>query len=375
MKSNEIARSEVICPGIVEASKEGTLDNGHDHQNQNGTEGELGRLDHQSEQVRHPLSPSRHSPLLTIVGPTASGKTATAIALARELGGEVISADSRYLYRGMDVGTAKPTLEEMAGIPHHLIDIADPTDDYSLALYQRDAYAAIGDVLGRDKLPILAGGTPLYLNAVLEGWRIPEAAPDPTFRAEMDAIANESGNDALHARLATIDPAAAGRIPATNRRRVIRALEIHHLTGRPMSELEGKSPPPYRVLKLGLMPSRDRLVARIERRVDAQIEQGFVEEVQRLLDAAVPLNAPAMSAIGYRELADYLGGRSTLAEAIERIRFHTHRYVRHQLGWLRKMPDVVWFDPEADGWFERLREEVIRFLSPDETASRTRGVD
>lgn len=317
----------------------------------------------------------RHAPLVAVVGPTASGKTTTAIQLAREFDGEVISADSRYLYRGMDIGTAKPPAEEMAGVPHHLIDIAEPIEEYSLALYQGDAYAAIDDVLSRLKLPVLAGGTPLYLNAVLEGWRIPEAAPDPAFRAEMEAFSDERGIDALHGRLTAIDPIAAGRIPATNRRRVIRALEIHYRTGKTMSELEGKAPPPYRVSKLGLMPARDRLFERIEQRIGAQIEQGFVEEVRRLLDSGVPVNAPSMSAIGYRELAEYLDGRATLAEAVEKIRFHTHRYVRHQLTWLRKMPAVVWFNPDEAGWFDRLRDGVNRFLTSDETASRTPGVD
>lgn len=309
------------------------------------------------------------------MGPTASGKTATAIELAAEFDGEIISADSRYLYRGMDIGTAKPAPPEMAGIPHHLIDVVDPGDDYSLALYQRDALVAIEDILERGRLPILTGGTPLYLNAVLEGWRIPEAAPDPEFRAKMEAFAGEHGDEALHRRLAAIDPVAARRTPATNRRRVIRALEIQHRTGKRMSELEGKSPPPYRVLRLGLMPPRERLFERIDRRIDRQIDEGFVEEVRQLVDAGVPLDAPSMSAIGYRELAAYIGSELTLPEAVERIRFHIHRYLRHQLTWLRKMPDVVWFDPETDDWFDDLREEVRLFLSPDETASPSPGVD
>lgn len=327
-------------------------------------------------EARRPQQEVAHLPrLLAVVGPTASGKTAAGIELAAEFDGEIISADSRYLYRGMDIGTAKPAPLEMAGIPHHLIDVVDPGDDYSLALYQRDAYAAIENVLEQGRLPLLAGGTPLYLNAVLEGWRIPEAEPDPVFRAQMESFAGEQGDEALHRRLTAIDPAAARRIPATNRRRVIRALEIHYRTGRRMSELEGKAPPPYQVLRLGLMPSRERLFERIERRIDKQIDEGFVDEVRRLLDAGISLDVPSMSAIGYRELAAYIEGELTLPEAVEQIRFHTHRYVRHQLTWLRKMPDVVWFDPETDDWFDDLREEVRRFLSPDETASTPPGVD
>lgn len=300
--------------------------------------------------------------LIAIVGPTAVGKTATAIRLARDIGGEVISADSRYLYRGMDIGTAKPTVDEMAGVPHHLIDVVDPTEDYSLALYQRDAYQAIDDVLARGRVPILAGGTPLYVNAVLEGWRIPEAPPDPAFRAAMEAYARDQGAEALHRRLAAVDPAAAKRIPASNVRRVIRALEIHRHTGQRMTDLEGRQPPPYRVLIAGLMLPREELFARIDRRVDEQIASGLVDEVRGLLAAGVPPDAPAMSAIGYGEIVDYLEGKATLAEAVERIRFHTHRYARHQLTWLRRMRGVHWFNPDEPGWYDRLLALVRAFL-------------
>ena len=313
-----------------------------------------------------PSQPDKRN-LIAIVGPTAVGKTSAAIRLARDVGGEVVSADSRYLYRGMDIGTAKPTGEEMAGVPHHLIDVVGPEEDYSLALYQRDAYAAIDGILSRGRVPILAGGTPLYVNAVVEGWRVPEVPPDPAFRASMEEVARVEGAGALHARLAQVDPAAAARIAPANVRRVIRALEVFARTGRRMTDLEGRQPPPYRTLVAGLTLPREELYAAIDRRVDAQITGGLVEEVRRLLDAGVPADAPAMSAIGYGEIVAHLEGRLTLAEAAERIRYHTHRYARHQLTWLRRMAGVHWFDPREAGWYGRLRELTREFLAGNET--------
>ena len=273
----------------------------------------------------------------------------------------------------MDIGTAKPTAAEMAGVPHHLIDIADPTDDYSLALYQRDAYQAIDDILRRGRIPILAGGTPLYVNAVLEGWRIPAVPPSPSFRAAMQRIAETEGAEALHRRLAAVDPVSAGRIPAGNVRRVVRALEIQHYTGTPMSELAGRVPPPYRTLIIGLTRPRDTVIARVDRRVDEMVAAGLVEEVRRLLANGVPPDAPAMSAIGYGEIVDYLNGRCTLSEAIERIKVHNHRYIRHQLTWLRRMRDVHWFNLEEPGWYEALRALVDAFLRQPPSDETTLG--
>jgi tRNA dimethylallyltransferase len=309
------------------------------------------------------VSEANKRPLIAVIGPTAAGKTTAAIRLARELAGEVISADSRYLYRGMDMGTAKPSEEEMAGVPHHLIDVVAPTEDYSLALYQADAYRAIDQILARGRLPILAGGTPLYVNALLEGWRIPEAPPDPAFRDAMARLAESEGPAALHERLAAVDPVAAERIPMTNVRRVIRALEIHHATGRPMTEIEGKQPPPYDLLSLGLMLPRDQLYQRIDRRIDEQIAGGWIEEVQHLLAAGVSPDVPAMSAIGYREIAEYLAGKSNLAEAVERIKYHTHRYARHQLTWLKRMKGIHWFDPREPGSYDEMLVLVRAFLT------------
>jgi tRNA dimethylallyltransferase len=286
----------------------------------------------------------------------------------------VVSADSRYLYRGMDIGTDKPAPEARAEVPHHLIDILDPRDDYSLALYQRDAYQAIAGVHARGRVPILAGGTPLYIRAVLEGWRIPPAPPDPELRARLELRAREEGPESLHRELALVDPAAAARIPPENVRRVIRALEIYAKTGRPMIELEGRRPPPWRVLILGLTLPRDELYRRIDERVERQIERGLVEEVRRLLEAGVPPHAPALTALGYRQIVTYLQGECSLEEAIERIKYDTHRYARHQMTWLRRLPGVHWFDPREPGWYERLLALARAFLL-DETDNLGANVD
>lgn len=309
----------------------------------------------------------RNKPVIAIVGPTSVGKTATAIRLALEFDGEVVSADSRYLYRGMDIGTDKPTLEERRGVRHHLIDILDPRDDYSLALFVRDARAAIEEIQERGKLPIVAGGTPLYLRALLEGWRIPAAPPNPELRAALEFRARTEGPAILHAELARVDPRAAARIPPTNVRRVIRALEIFIQTGRPMTELEGREPPPWRVLWVGLTMPREELYRRIDERVERQIQRGLVEEVERLLAAGVPANAPALTALGYRQIVAYLEGRTSLEEAIARIKYDTHRYARHQLTWLRRLPQIEWFDVTSAEWYEALRERVRVFLTENET--------
>ena len=201
------------------------------------------------------ISPDSRHPIVVVAGPTAVGKTRLGIELAKRFDGEVINADSRYLYRGMDIGVAKPSLSERDSVPHHLIDVRDPGEEMTLAAFQELAYAAIDDVASRGKLPLLVGGTPLYVNAVVEGWRIPRVPPDPAFRAELEREIRESGLEQVAARLAAVDPNIAAR-SGKNARRVIRALEIHHATGLPMSEIEGKGPPPYRALEIGLTMPR-----------------------------------------------------------------------------------------------------------------------
>ncbi len=283
-------------------------------------------------------------PLITLLGPTAAGKTALSLALAERFDGEIVSADSRLIYRGMDIGTAKPTAEEQARIPHHLLDVTTPDRPLTLAEYQRLAYAAIDDIHRRGRLPFLVGGSALYVRAVTEGLRIPEVPPNPELRAELEAFAAAEGHEALHQRLAALDPVGAAQIDGRNVRRVVRALEIVLETGQPKSELEGADPPPYRMLTIGLEVEREILHARIVARVRQMIEAGLAGETERLLAAGYPPNLPALSSLGYREMGQHLRGELTREEAIERIGIETNRFVRHQSTWFRRMDGVQWFD-------------------------------
>jgi len=304
-------------------------------------------------------------PLVVICGATATGKTALAIELCRRFDGEVVNADSRYFYRGMDIGVAKPTMAERNGVPHHLIDILDldDPDGMSLALFQSAAYAAIDQVLARGHSPFLAGGTPLYINAVVENWRVPDVPPDEAFRASLAAEIDRTGLEPVVERLRAVDPVAAERSSA-NPRRIIRALEIYEKTGRPMSEIEGKDPPRYRTLELGLTMPRDRLYAAIDARIADQIAAGLEGEVRALLESGVPRDNPAFSAIGYRQLFPVIDGETSLADAIQRIEHDTHRYVRHQETWLRRNPRIHWIDVTRPAWHDHAAALVQEFLGP-----------
>jgi tRNA dimethylallyltransferase len=317
-------------------------------------------LDAGAKQIELPALP----PLIVICGATATGKTALSIELSRRFDGEVINADSRYFYRGMDIGVAKPTIAERRGVPHHLIDILDLDDPegMSLAVFQKLAFAVIDDVLDRGKVPFLAGGTPLYINAVVENWRIPEVPPDERFRARIAQEIESIGLEPVVERLRAVDPVTAERSGA-NPRRVIRALEIYEATGRPMSELEGKNPPRHKSLELGLSMPRERLYQAIDDRVDDQIAQGLEREVRTLLESGVPRSNPAFSALGYRQLFPVIDGEVSLADAIQTIKHDTHRYVRHQETWLRRNPRIVWLDVTEPGWQEKAAETIDRFLA------------
>jgi tRNA dimethylallyltransferase len=295
--------------------------------------------------------------IVVISGTTATGKTGLAIALAQRFGGEVINADSRYLYRGFDIGVAKPTIQERLGVPHHLIDILPPDGEMSLARYQDLANAAIEDVLSRHRLPILVGGTPLYINAVVEGWRIPRVAPNPRLREALAAEAEEQGNEALERRLREVDPVSADRC-AGNLRRIIRALEVYLESGQPMSEQEGKGPRPYDALEIGLFRERQALYAAIDERINRMIEQGLVDEVRTLLASGVPESAPAMASIGYRQLLPFLAGGESLETGIAAIAADTRRYVRHQETWLRRNSRLIRIDSGQPGWIDRAVELV-----------------
>jgi tRNA dimethylallyltransferase len=285
------------------------------------------------------------SNLLTLVGPTAVGKTALALHLAEALNGEIVSADSRLFYRGMDIGTAKPTAEERACVPHHLIDIADPDETVGLAEFQEQAYTAIDGILTRGKLPLLVGGTGQYVRAVLEGWCVPRVPPDADLRAELEAQAEREGCEALHARLTQLDPAAAEKIDPRNVRRVIRALEVCTLTGQPISEQQGREPPPYRILQIGLTMERETLYARADERIKAMIAAGLEGEVRRLVEAGYEWNLPAMSGLGYVQFKPYFEGEATLEEVVAEIKRDTRRFIRHQYNWFRLSdPAIRWFD-------------------------------
>jgi tRNA dimethylallyltransferase len=303
--------------------------------------------------------------LIVIAGPTGSGKTALGVELARRFGGEVVNADSRYLYQGFSIGTAKPSLEERRGVPHHLIDILAPDEDFSLARYQHLANSAISAIVGRGNLPLLVGGTPLYINAVIEGWRIPAVPPHPQIRARLQAEGEEFGVAWLSQRLAAVDPPAAERC-GVNLRRIIRALEIYEVTGIPMSQLEGKGPRPYDTLELGLTRDRDELYAAIDRRVDTLIEGGLVDEIRTLLASGIAPDVPAFSSIGYRQLLPAIAGEESLATGIARIKHDTHRYVRHQETWLRNNPRLIRIDVDEADWVEQSVELIKQFMSkPD----------
>jgi tRNA dimethylallyltransferase len=288
------------------------------------------------------------SSIFVIVGPTAAGKTDLAVELAVALGGEIISADSRQIYRGMDIGTAKATPEQRARAPHHLLDVVDPDQALTLAEYQLMAYHAIADVQARGCLPILAGGTGQYVRAVMEGWQIPEVAPDPALRAALEAEARQAGAQALHARLAGLDPHAAARIDYRNVRRVIRALEVSLVTGRPITELQAKAPPPWRACWIGATRPRPELYARTDARVDRMIARGLVEEVRGLAEAGYGWDLPAMTGLGYRQIGQHLRGEIDLEAAIALIKKGTRRFVQQQYNWFPlDDPAIQWIAPGA----------------------------
>jgi len=274
--------------------------------------------------------------LVAIVGPTASGKSSVAMELALELGGEIVNADSRQVYRGMDIGTAKPSLADRRRVRHHLFDICAPDETYSLGRFKRDALAALDEIWARDAFAWLAGGTGQYAWALLEDWNVPEVPPDTALRAELEAFAAERGHDALHARLAAIDPEAAERIDARNVRRVIRALEVERHTGVPMSAWQTRGSPDFEYLLFGMDVPLPELDARIDARVDAMFVAGFVDEVRALLDAGLSPVSSSMASIGYAEVARHLAGEFTLEAAIDETKRATRRLARRQQQWFRR---------------------------------------
>ena len=298
-------------------------------------------------------------PLVVVLGPTAVGKTEIAVQIAVRLGGEIVSADSRLFYHGMDIGTAKPTLVERERVPHHLIDVAEPDQIWSLALFQQKAREAITEIIFRGRLPLLVGGTGQYIRAVIQGWDVPKVEPNPELRAALEDWAAEIGGDGLHLRLTTLDPQAAARIDRRNLRRTVRALEVILSSGRRFSEQRQSQPSRYRCLLLGLTRPRAELYQRIDARIQMMIDAGLVEEVQALLRRGYSPDLPTLSAIGYREMIAYLQGKLPLDEAVRQMQRATRIFVRRQANWFKPDdPDIHWFRAGEDTLDEMLR--VIR---------------
>ena len=310
--------------------------------------------------------------IIAVVGPTASGKTALSVALAKALGGEVLSCDSMQIYRDMDIGTAKPTVEEQEGVPHHLLDIAAADEPFSCAEYAAMAKAKVNEVLARGKLPIFCGGTGLYLDGVLRGGNSYEKTEtDPVYRAELERMAAEQGVEAVHAMLAAVDPEAAEATHMNNVKRVIRALEIYHTTGMTKTELDRRSvmaETDYDALVLGIrFPDTEALYRRINLRVDIMIEQGLVEECRALMAAGVfERSATAAQAIGYKELFPYLRGELPLESCVETLKMATRRYAKRQMTWFRMHGNVQWLDRDETTTGEQLllaaEEKIKKFI-------------
>lgn len=283
--------------------------------------------------------------LLGIVGPTGVGKSHMGIQLAHALGGEIINADSRQVYRFMDIGTAKPTPQERAIVPHHLIDVVSPNENFSLAQYQQLAVRAIEDIQQRGKLPLVVGGSGQYVWSVLEGWGIPQVPPNLEFRKSLEERADMGEGDRLHQELSEVDPEAAQRIDPRNVRRTIRALEVFSETETPFSQLRRKEAPPSNIFVIGLTADREELYRRIDLRVDRMIELGLVDEVKRLMSRGFDFSMPALSSIGYKQIGHFLRDELTLPGAIQQIKFETHRLARQQYTWFRLEDDRIhWFD-------------------------------
>ncbi|MDR7434333.1 MAG: tRNA (adenosine(37)-N6)-dimethylallyltransferase MiaA [Armatimonadota bacterium] len=301
-----------------------------------------------------------HGPLIVICGPTAVGKTAASIEVAKAIGGEIICADSRTVYRYMDIGTAKPTEDQRRQVPHHLLDVADPSEVFTVVQFVAMAEEAIRSIHEKGKVPLLVGGTGLYIRAVVDGLTIPMVPPNWELRSRLEEEARKFGPEALHRRLAETDPVAAQRIHPGNVRRVIRALEVYAATGRPISSMQSRKGSPYTVTMIGLTLDRPKLYARIADRVYTQIHQGLVEEVRSLLARGYSRELPAMQGLGYKEIAGYLQGEYSLEEAIRRVIVNTRRYAKRQFTWFLRDPRIQWIDVDD--------------LSPPEIARRILGL-
>ncbi len=301
--------------------------------------------------------------VVAVVGPSAVGKSRVAIDLALRLDGEIVSADSRLLYRGLDIGTDKPTTADQARVPHHLIDVADPVATWSLAQYCSAAQTAIRAILARRRLPIVVGGTGQYMRALLQGWSLAPGAVDPEVRHGWQQVSERLGPEALHAMLAETDPDSAARIDRRNVRRVVRALEVHQITGMPPSRQPRRQPVPFRYLVFGLSLPREQLYRRLDARLDEMLRRGLVQEVQRLLVEGVPADAPSLSAIGYAQIVRYLQGEWPLEKAVSEIRRQSRTLVRHQSNWFRPDDPSIEWHLSQPGVEDELVDRITRRLA------------
>lgn len=300
---------------------------------------------------------------MVIIGPTAVGKTRLSIELAKRYNGEIISGDSMQIYKGMDIGTAKITQQEMDGIPHHLIDIRDPEQDFSVAEFQQLVREKITEITSRHKLPIIVGGTGLYIQSAIYDYQFSAAPQDPDFRCNLEQRAEKEGNEVLHDELAKIDQQSANEIHPNNVRRVIRALEIYHCTGQTREETQANQSPEllYEIALIGLTMDREQLYSRINQRVDIMIEDGLISEVERLFNSGLR-DSQSIQAIGYKEIYEYLNDRVTLPEAIEKLKQNSRRYAKRQLTWFRNKMGVEWFDIGDGQQFEKKITEISAYI-------------
>ena len=308
------------------------------------------------------------TPLVVIVGPTAVGKTALSLRVGQTFAGEIISADSRQIYRKLDIGTDKVSAAQRDLVPHHLIDTLEPDEVMTLAEFQARAFKTIDLIHQRQHVPFLVGGTGQWVWSVVEGWGIPKVAPDPVLRAELETEANQLGSENFHAKLAAVDPPAAQKLDPRNVRRVIRALEVYYKTGVPISEHQHKTPPPYQTLIIGLTRPREALYKRIDQRIEEMMAEGLVQEVETLVAQGYGWDLPAMSGLGYRQIGQYLQGDVTLEEAVALIKKETRRFVRQQYNWFRIAdPRIEWFD--INSGTEEAYSRVQQFLIKPQTST------
>lgn len=301
-------------------------------------------------------------PMIILAGPTAVGKTRLSIALAKAVGGEIISADSMQVYRHMDIGSAKIRPEEMQGVPHHMIDILDPWEPFNVVIFKEGCQECLEGIYGRGHVPIVVGGTGFYIQALLKDVDFTENNEDMEYRARLEKLAAREGAERLHEMLAEVDPASAEAIHANNIRRTIRALEYHHLTGKRISEHNAEErgkPPAYNASYFVLNDRRDKLYARIESRVDEMLRAGLVDEVERLRRMGCRREMTSMQGLGYKEILSFLEGEMTLDQAVALLKLNTRHFAKRQLTWFRREPDVIWVDKSAFGYDE---DRILNYM-------------